>query len=417
MPTRPNIESKLISALVNTKDASAAGAYGVNLEMLLTYGAEYRWVQGYPGTYETQPSVEALTTKFPEFPYGESYVDVGFLADEVKDAYVKRTMVTALAGAGDALRNGDTDEAFQFFAAVQHSGQHAHYKLRNVLYDEAFLDSYDDPEERIEMPWKTLQKCTRGPADGDFWVVAGRLGHGKTWSMLSMVTSALMTGEDVIMFSLEMPEAQMRTRIHAMLAHQVGFDAKHSDLHGRSLDKILYRKLLGEIKDLVHGQLFVYDMSRGPVSTSHVAALSKGKDLAVVDHMGLLHSPNGKRAIDDWREMATISNIMKEIAQVNTIPLLAAAQINREGDSKKGWKPPKVANLAQSDAIGQDADVVITMRQRSKTVCSYSIEKNRHGETAYFHTRFLPNTGDLREITKTQADSIVEHEKDMDDDD
>jgi hypothetical protein len=44
MPTRPNSESKLISALVNTQDVAAASMYGVTPEMFLGYQSEYRWL-------------------------------------------------------------------------------------------------------------------------------------------------------------------------------------------------------------------------------------------------------------------------------------------------------------------------------------------------------------------------------------
>lgn len=408
MPIRPNSESKLISALVNTQDVTSAAAYGVTPEMFLTYGAEYRWLITFPLTYERQPSVESLTTKFPDFPYSEAYMDVGFICDEVKDNHNHRTMVSALRGAGEALRNGDTDEAYAYFSSIQHPTNQMSIKLRNVLHDEAFLDSYEDAVERVEMPWKTLQKATGGPACGDFWVVAARLGQGKSWTLGSMAAHALMTGEKVIIFSLEMPEEQIRTRMHSLIARQMGMDVKHSELHGRTYDPIAYRKLLKRIREEVSGELYVVDTSKGSISTAHVASMSKGMGLAIVDHLGLMASPFGSRAVEDWRTMATISNILKEVAQVNSVPIIAAAQINREGDTS-GWKPPKVKNLAQSDAIGQDADVVITMKRRSKTVAIYSVEKNRHGESGdLFHTRFLPNDGRFDEINFETARALID---------
>jgi len=410
MTSRPNSESKLISALINTGDASAAGVYGMRTEMFSTHGPEYRWVLDYPATYSCQPTKDALLTRYPDFPFSDTANEVGFLCDDVKERHTLKTMTIAAKGIMESLRNGDSEEAYQYFASVQHSARENHYQLRNVLHDEAFLDSYDDPEERIEMPWKTLQRCTGGPADGDFWVFAGRLGNGKSWVLMNVIQNALMTGENVLLFSLEMPEAQMRSRIHAMLARQLEFDATHQELHKRTISTSRYRKLLGEIRDHVLGELMIWDLSHGPVSTAHVSAMSKEYDVAVVDHLGLLRTTAGKRAIDDWREMATISNTMKEIAQINAVPIIAAAQINREGASKKGWKPPRVDQLSQSDAIGQDADVVVTLRQRSASVLSYSIEKNRHGEEAYFHSNFQPNVGNLDEITKTKADAIVDSE-------
>jgi hypothetical protein len=410
MPPRPNSESRLISALINVRDVEAAILYGVVPEMFQSYQSEYRWLIAFPKAYSGQPSVESLLTKFPEFPYTEDYTDVAFICDEVKDRHAHAKMALALRGAGEALRQGDTDEAYAFFSSIQHPGNNMTIKLRNVLHDEAFLDSYDDEIVRIDVPWQTLQKVTGGPAAGDSWVVAARLGQGKSWTLACMAVLALMNGKRVNLYSLEMPERQVVTRIHALLAFELGIKVTHSDLHGRAYDPIAYKKLLGQIREQVPGELFVADNSKGSISTAQVASMSKGMDLVLIDYMGLLSSPFGNRAVEDWRTMATISNIIKEIAGSNEVPIVSAAQINREGETH-GWKPPKVKNLAQSDALGQDADVVITMKKRSKTVAIYSIEKNRHGDSGdLFHTRFLPNEGRFEEIGFETARDLVQRD-------
>jgi len=416
MPERPNSESRLISALINVHDVEAALIYGVVPEMFQTYQSEYRWLASFPVRYDNQPSVESLRDKFPEFPYSETYVDVGFICDEVKDKHTHRTMVTALQAAGEALRNGDTDEAYAFFSSIQHPEAHATYRMENALHDTSFLDSYDEVDT-IEMPWATLQKTTGGPAAGDFWVVAARLKQGKSWTLASMLVHALMSGRRCTLFSLEMPKRQVMTRIHVQLAYELGIkDVRHSDLHGRGYDPIAYRKLMGAIKEQISGELFVVDTSRGGISTATVASHTKDTEFAVVDHMGLLMSPFGKRAVEDWRMMAAISNITKEIAQVNAVPIVAAAQINREGDTR-GWKPPRTRNLAQSDALGQDADVVITMKRRSKSVATYLIDANRSGESGVlFSTMFLPNEGRFEEIKFEKAREIAENDVQMEDD-
>jgi replicative DNA helicase len=113
--------------------------------------------------------------------------------------------------------------------------------------------------------------------------------------------------------------------------------------------------------------------------------------------------------------MAAISNVLKEIATTNSLPIISAAQINREGDTG-GSKPPKVKNLSQSDALGQDADVVVTMKRLSKTVMIYSLEKNRHGESdVLWYSRYLPNDGRFEEIKFERARDMVEADEDKKD--
>ena len=410
MPTRPNTESRLISALVNTGEVEAASQYGVIPEMFATYQPEYRWLLSFPTAYGHQPSAESLITKFKDFPYSETYIDVAFICDEVKEKHTHRDMVNIVQSASEALRNGDTEEAYDLFRSAKQPEASMVMRPKNVLWDERILTMYEDEAEGLVVPWKTLQKETRGPAPGDFWIIAARPGQGKSWTLASLARKALLEGKKVILYSLEMPERQVLPRIHVMIAYELGIQVKHSELHGKTFDPIAYRRLLAQIKERVPGELSIVDRSRGSVTTATVAATANGMDLALVDYMGLLSSSSGARAVEDWRNMAINSNIMKEIASTHDLPIVAAAQINREGDGP-GWKPPKLKNLAQSDALGQDADVVLTMKRRSKTVAIYSIEKNRHGESdVLFHTRFLPNEGRFEEISFETARDLVDRD-------
>lgn len=350
--------------------------------------------------------------KFPDFPYSEDYTDVAFICSEVRSQHDHRLMVKAVKGASEALYAGDVEEAYGILTSVNYTGQSISFELRNALHDMSVLDDYDEKIEKIAMPWQTLQDTTGGIAPGDLWYVAARLGQGKSWSLGAMARHALLEGKKVMYFSLEMPQKQVLTRIHSLLAPELGVNVKHSDLHGKTFDPISYKKLLGKIKDEVSGELYVVDTSKGSVSTNHIQSLSEGMDLVMVDYAGLLASPFGGRAVDDWRTMAAISNILKEIAITNSVPIISAAQINREGDTN-GTRPPKVKNLAQSDALGQDADVVITHKRLSKSVMVYSVEKNRHGEAdVLWHTRFMPNEGRFEQITYEKALDFIDRDTD-----
>ena len=138
-----------------------------------------------------------------------------------------------------------------------------------------------------------------------------------------------------------------------------------------------------------------------------VASRCSEYDLTVIDYVGLMAQDGGGRAIDDWRVMATISNTLKTIALAQKARLLCAAQINRDGET--GSAPPKVKNLSQSDALGQDGDVVLTMRAKAKNVAThFSLEKNRHGTSGvHFFTTFDPNTGTYTEVSGDHAEDLA----------
>jgi len=413
--SKPNPESRLISALINSQDVQAAPRYGVNDSMLVAHANEYRWLVSFPAEHGYQPSVESLMTRFPDFPYSPDYNDVSFICSEVRQGHDHRTLVRVVKEASNCLYNQDVEAAYGVLTSMNYHGQSLTHELKNALHDLSLLDDYEEELIKVVMPWKTLQETTGGAAPGDLWYVAARLGQGKSWTLGAMARHALLEGKKVMLFSLEMPKKQVMTRIHSMLAPELGINVRHSDLHGRSYDPISYRKLIGQIKDNVPGELYVIDTSKGSIGPEAVRGMSEGMDLVMIDYVGLMSSPFGGRAVDDWRTMAAISNILKEVAVVNNVPIISAAQINREGDTT-GSRPPKVKNLAQSDALGQDADVVITHKRLSKTVMVYSVEKNRHGESdVLWHTRFMPNEGRFEQVNTERARDFIERDQDQED--
>jgi hypothetical protein len=74
-----------------------------------------------------------------------------------------------------------------------------------------------------------------------------------------------------------------------------------------------------------------------------------------------------------------------------------------------------VKNLAQSDALGQDGDVVLTMRAKPKNVAThFSLEKNRHGSSGIpFYTTFDPNRGVFTEISAEHAEDLAINAEEM----
>lgn len=377
--------------------------------MLAGYQAEYRWLLSYNSTYSCAPGWDALCAKFPDFPRTDA-LDAEFAADEVRYAYSQRAMRSAIRLAASCVSEGDYEEAAM--ALASYVPLLAARARVNALTDLSYLETYDERPEAVSVPWKSLQSMTGGIRAGDLWYGAARLGQGKTWTAIDVVGHALREGHRVNLFSLEMPKAQIMTRVHTVLGCSLGESVDHIAMRDKVHDVIAYRKLLHRIRDEVPGELFVYDASDGRVTPASVAARAGDVHLNVIDYVGLMGSSLGKRAIDDWRVMASISNELKEVAVSKSTRIFALSQINREGDSTSKY-PPKTKNLAQSDSIGQDGDVVLTHKKYSRTSTIYSLEKNRHGvDQRYFYARFLPNEGKFNEISRERADELRDTEQD-----
>jgi replicative DNA helicase len=237
-----------------------------------------------------------------------------------------------------------------------------------------------------------------------------RLGQGKTWMLCDITARAAKCGYNVGIASLEMRDKVWGQRVALRLA---GRDA--------AVTRALRSQVLGEQKEALDhlqkvtpGKVEIFDPSHGQVNTtSFVSEMCRDYDLVIVDHAGLLMTSDGRRAIDDWRAMAVISNTLREITLATTTSVVAAAQINREGERSGSQSPPKTSQLSQSDALGQDGDVVVTGKRLSNRVSVFDAAKVRNGPNLRWWVEFDIARNRIEEITHDRATELGVLDEDL----
>jgi replicative DNA helicase len=394
-------EGLLISALLNTESVGEEVKYGIGAGLFEGYSDEYNWITNYVETYGCQPTRDIFSHKFPGFAFSD-HADVRSAADMVHSQANKRRITIAITESMELMHLGETEQAHQLL--VNAAPRRAVVKPKPLLVDETHLDNWDHRPYTVEVPYATLQRHTGGLRAGNLWYLAARPGQGKSAHLSSISKHAVLAGNRVLFYSLEMSEDEVRARFHASLATEMGYPSiTLSNLRAWNVDRAAYRRFHGELAE----RLDIHTPADGPVSPAVVAARCGEYHLTNIDYVGLMSQDGGGRAIDDWRVMASISNSLKYTALSQKTAILCAAQINRDGET--GHAPPKVKNLAQSDALGQDGDVVLTMRAKPHDVAThFSIEKNRHGPSGIgFYTTFDPNTGTYTEISGDHAEDLV----------
>ena len=307
----------------------------------------------------------------------------------------------------NAVREEDIEGAFEHLESIRRPRTHRR-SATSVLDHSSVTEQFD--VKRIEVPYPTLMRVTNGGiADAELWYLAARLGTGKTTSLLDFAASAAKTGVSVCIHSCEMPYRQVAWRTALRLAAR---DKILVDKLRRG-DELEKKEALDEIGSTLPGSIVVLDPSHGAINTiGSVKESCQEYDLVIVDHVGLLRDHTGKRAIEDWRVMATISNMLREMTLETNTSVLGAAQVNRGGDKHGKGTPPKASDLAQSDALGQDADVLVTMSEFSERSRVFSAEKVRNGPSAKWYTRFDYDRNDFTEISKELAETISDEDDD-----
>lgn len=402
----------LISALINSGDVEAARNLGITIEHMQGYESEYQWLLNYPLQYDNQqPSRDIFLEAFPNFLFSP-HEDIRSAVDALFKTHYSKLMVANIETAMKMM-DVDLDEAYATLTAAK--PRKTTSTPRSLVTDLSFFDDYGETEKTITIPMETVQRNTRGIGPGQLWYLGGRTGEGKSAYLCDWAVAAICQGKRVKFYSLEMTEMEIRGRIHAILARRFNYKniTSFGILH-RTVDKHDYKTFVGEIDDKIDGVLHVHTPKQGTVTPGVIGASAENYDLVIADHVGLVQPDGSGHATDDWRTAARISNSFKEIALRTGTPILAAAQINREG--AHGTQPPDLKNLAGTDSLGQDADVVVTLRAMGHDVATvFRLPKNRHGNAKMkWWCRFDPNNGDFREISHDAADTL---EMDAADDD
>jgi replicative DNA helicase len=217
-----------------------------------------------------------------------------------------------------------------------------------------------------------LDSLTGGFQKSDLIIVAGRPSQGKTAFVLSLSRNAAVLHDVPIgFFSLEMSVQQLVLRL---ICAQAKVDA-HAVRTGR-LPEDEWKKLSMTVGRLYKAKIFIDDTPALSVLELRAKArrlrAEHNVGLIVVDYLQLMQGPKNVQSRE--QEISLISRSLKALAKELNIPVIALSQLNRAVETR-GDKRPVLADLRESGAIEQDADVVLFVHRPEM----YGIEKDEDG--------------------------------------
>jgi replicative DNA helicase len=252
-----------------------------------------------------------------------------------------------------------------------------------------------------------LDTLTSGLQRQDLIIVAARPSMGKTSFALMLAENAAIhvPGAVVGMFSLEMSKEALVMR---MLCSQANIDAQR--FRNGFLSRAEWTQLGKSLITLSDTKIFLDDSAGITVlemraKARRLAAEQKRLDLIVVDYLQLM-SGSAKRTESRQQEVSQISRELKGLAKELNVPLVALSQLSRAPEARSDHRP-QLADLRESGALEQDADVVAfiyrpeiykTPEEREslpddeKNVAELIIAKQRNGPTDTVKLRFTPSS-------------------------
>ena len=229
-----------------------------------------------------------------------------------------------------------------------------------------------------------LDQYIGGLNKSDLILLAARPGMGKTAIALNMaMTAAKKSGKTVVIFQLEMSNAQLATR---MLSGEALVDSKK--LRMGNLEDSDWQRMAGATEQLQQLPILIDENSGITVPEMKAKCRRIGKDLGliVIDYLQLMHTP--KQMDNRVQEVAEISRSLKIMAKELDVPVLCCSQLSR-GPEGRTNKRPMLSDLRESGSIEQDADIVLFIyredyydkESQNKNAAELIVAKNRHGET------------------------------------
>jgi replicative DNA helicase len=257
---------------------------------------------------------------------------------------------------------------------------------------------YDKKEAITGVPsgFRDLDELTSGFQPGDLIVVGGRPGMGKTAFALNIAQHvAIEIKEPIAIFSLEMAKEQLALR---MLCAESMVDS--SRVRKGFISREDWPKLTNAAGRLAEAPIFIDDSSA--ITVLEIRAKARrlkmehgGLSLVVVDYLQLMRSRGTFERRE--QEISEISRSLKALAKELRVPVIALSQLNR-GVEQRGEKIPTLADLRESGAIEQDADVILFLYRdeiynknnpENKGKADVHIAKQRNGPTGVITLSFL----------------------------
>ena len=268
--------------------------------------------------------------------------------------------------------------------------------IRDMM-DEALdhIDRMADIEVTgIPTGFKDLDKILGGMHNGDLIIIGARPGMGKTALMNGIRIAAARAGYKTGSFDMEMSALQNSLR---MLASESRVPSQN--LRSGILTELEQPKLMEAAGELSMLNIYVDDSPSQTIesimSRSRFMYYRYGINLILIDYAQLVEATARSRQ----EEVSQISRKLKQLARELNIPIIAAAQLSRNLESRQD-KRPQLADLRESGSLEQESDVVIFIYRdeyyhpdttERPNIAEIIIAKHRNGPTGsidlYWHSK------------------------------
>jgi archaellum biogenesis ATPase FlaH len=381
-----DLERVILSKVINDRcwanliDGGISRIHFVDEEHLRVYDL----LSDHFAKHGTSMSRDAFKMNYPSYKLPEAAEPIEYYVEQMHERRRYTLMQLMVADASDALDDDAPDEAERILTvgvsdlSIEHIGLLDHDLTEDW---EERLDTYDlwqsDPGalRGITTGFESVDNTTRGLPNGNFVVIVGPPGVGKTTLLLAMARNVHGDGNKVLAVSFEMSYEELAARHDAQVAkidHHKLLAGQLSDDEMDHLEKRLARN--SEKESFIISE----DIQQATTVSGLRVAIQRHRPRVVfVDGVYMMQDEGGESPGSE-AALRNISRGLKRLALSEKIPIVVTMQALL---SKMRGNRLTLNSIGYTSAFGQDGNVVLglTMDEEDRGLANLETLKSRNG--------------------------------------
>ena len=385
----PKFQVKVLSSLLTHKE------FLVNIYDILNEedfnNQAHRWIVKeiikYYDKYHTTPSLDILKVEVKKVEnevlqlsikeqLREAYIasdeDLKYVQEEFTGFCKNQQLKKALLSSVDLLKAGDYDSIKIMVEEALKAG--ADKNIGHEYNLDIETRYREDNRKPVATPWPKINELLQGGlGQGDFGLIFGNPGGGKSWSLVALGGHAVRMGYNVLHYTLELGEDYVGRRYDSFFTK---IPVNHITTHQDQVKEVIPQ---------IPGKLVIkeFPMGKATIHTveSHIRKctdLEIKPDLVIIDYVDLLSSR--RKNVDRKYEIDDIYTSTKGLARELNVPIWSVSQVNRAGAKDDVIEGDKAAGSYDKIMI---TDFCLSLSRKAKDKVNgtgrFHVMKNRYG--------------------------------------
>ena len=384
------IQLQVLNKVLQDKSLAILQNNGITDEYFTDYFPEYSFIIEHNSNYGNIPDDETVLEHFPGFEFINVLESDSYLIDKIREEHLYNAMVPILNQAAEDMQSDSSVAVANILPKLEKLLERSKFVGGVDITKNAYerfnwaMDIAEKSGELLGIPtgFELLDDVIGGMLPGeDLIVIVGRPGQGKSWTLDKMMATAWQNNKSVLLYSGEMSEMQVGSRIDTLIANVNINSITKGVWTDHQLDT--YENHIEAMNDSEVPLVVVTPMMIGGRNMTPAlldSMIQKYKpDVVGIDQLSLMNESINSRE-QKRIQYANITMDLYKLSAKYGIPIVLNVQAGRAAKDS-GADVIQLEHIAESDGVGQNASRVITMqRDESNGILRLSVVKNRYGE-------------------------------------